>query len=72
MKPLAGWALASNQLYMYLYPLFYALLLQRPKDKRIYKKFGLALPIYLLVGIANAVINLILSMNEQTEGTTFN
>ena len=71
MHPWAAYVLASNQVYMYLYLLPYVLLLQRPKIKRTFKRLSLALPVYLVIGLVNSVINLILMRVDRVKGTTF-
>lgn len=71
MHPWAGYVLASNQVYMYLYLLPYALLLQRPKIKRTFKRLGLVVPAYIVVGIINAIINLILMSRDQVKNSTY-
>lgn len=60
MKPMAGWVLASNQIWMFAYLFFYVLVLQRPKIKRTFKRVGLTIPIWLLLGVINGVVNIVL------------
>jgi hypothetical protein len=71
MNPWAGYVLASNQVYMYLYLLPYALLLQRPQIKRTFKRLGLVVPAYIVVGIINSIINLILMTTERVKDSTY-
>jgi hypothetical protein len=68
---MAGWVLASNQVYMYVYLLPYLILLWRPKLFRVYKRVGAILPVYLLLGIINGVINIYLISQEKTKDNSY-
>lgn len=61
--------MASNQVYMYLYLLPYAFLLQRPKIRITFKRFGMIVPVYLVIGIVNVIVNFGLMSGENVKGT---
>ena len=69
IRPMAGWVLASNQVFMYLYLLPYIILLQRPSIKVTYRRLGIIVPVYLLIGIINAVVNFGLLSKENVKCT---
>jgi hypothetical protein len=57
--------------FAYLYLIPYGLLVQRPKTKRTYKRFGLIFLIFLLAGLLNCVINILILPFEKVSNTTF-